>query len=128
MDSPTLFALSAVPAASLLSVALSWRLWPLGWKEVPATAFSGGLALLLLLVSVVAEYAAGVSSILAHGPGTLVGSLAVCYGASLLFFSRKEGVQPWRLALLGALGLVPGYYLAGYTLVSSVCGIQSAGC
>jgi hypothetical protein len=120
--------MSVVPAASLLAAALTWPLWPIGWKEAPATALSAGLTLLLLLVAVVAEYIAGIPTILDRGPLTLFVSLAVCYGAALLFLSRKESVRPWRLLLFGVLGLVPGYHLAGYTLMSSVCGLQSAGC
>ncbi len=128
MDSPALLAMAAAPAASLLAFAFTWRLWPTGWREIPATAISIGLTLLFLLVAVIAEYAAEVPTILAHGPELLFSSLAICYCSALLYFSRKDGVALWRLAVLGAMGLVPGYHLAGYTLMSSVCGIRSAGC
>jgi hypothetical protein len=120
--------MSVIPSASLLAIASTWRFWPIGWKEVPATAFSLGLSLLMLVVAVVAEYVVGVTSFLDQGPVTLLASLAIVYGTGLLVFSRREGVKPWRLGLVGVLGLVPAYHLVGYTLINSVCGIQSAGC
>lgn len=111
VDSPTHFAMSMVPAASLLAAALTWPLWPIGGKEVPATASSAGLTLLLLLLAVVAEYVAGIPTILDRGPVVLLASLAICYGAALLLFARKEGVRLWRLLLFGVVGLVPGITL-----------------
>lgn len=129
VDSPTHFAISVVPAVLLLALGLTRSLWAVGWKEVPTTALGLGVSLLVLLVAVSAKYEAGVETVLAHGPEVLFASLCACYAASLLFLARSQEVKPTRLAILGLLGLLPGYFLAGFTLVWSACGLDTtAGC
>lgn len=128
MESPSHFVASLVPAISLLAIGATWTLWPVGWKELPATAFGVGLSLLILLLAVGFEIGVGVESGLLRGPGTLAAGLVGCYATTLLCFARRDDVKLWRLTLFGVIGLAPGYYLVGFTLVSSACGIRSAGC
>lgn len=128
IDSPEHLAVSLVPSVALLAVGATWPLWPIGWKELPATAFGVGLSLLVLLFAVGMEYGAALDLGLLHERATLFGGLGLCYASTLLYFSRREDMNRWRLALIGVLWLVPGYHLVGFTLVLSVCGIQSAGC
>jgi len=129
MDSPTHFAISIVPTILLLALGLTRPWWPMGWKEVPATAFSAGLSLAVLLLAVSVTYGAGVEGALPDSPAVLLAALGACYAASLLWFLRTRDVKPLRLAMFGLIGLVPGYYLVGFTLVSSACGLQTTeGC
>lgn len=95
---------------------------------MPAISLAVGLSLLVLLAAVALEMGAGVGALVSHSPAALIGGLVAFYVSTLLFFSRIEDVNTWRLTLYGVLALVPGYHLAGFTLVMSACSIQSAGC
>lgn len=128
MESPTQFAISAVPALALLAVGTTWPLWPAGWRELPAISLAVGLSLLVLFAAVALEIGAGVGSLVSHSPEALVGSLVAFYALTLFFFSLREDVSAWRLALYGVLSLLPGYHLVGFTLLMSACSLQSAGC
>lgn len=128
MDSPDQVALSTVPALLLLVLGCTWSRWPIGCQEVPATALSLGMALLMLLVMVAAMYGAKVGLLQTLTPEALIVVPVLCYLATILLFSRSSGVSTKRLVMVGLVGLTPGYHLLGFTLVSSACGFQSAGC
>jgi hypothetical protein len=128
MDSPAHVALSTVPALVLLALGCTWSRWPTGWQEVPATALSLGLALLMLLVMVAAMYGAKVELLQALPPAALIVVPVLCYLGVVFQFSRRSGVSTKRLVLLGLVGLAPGYHLLGFALVNSACGFESAGC
>lgn len=128
MDSPANVALSTVPALVLLALGCTWSRWPIGWQEVPATALSLGVALFMLLVMVAAMYGAEVELLHSMPPEALIVVPVLCYFAGIVLFSRRVGVSTKRLIPLVLIGLAPGYYLLGFTLVSSACGFQSAGC
>lgn len=128
MDSPDHVALSTVPALVLLALGCTWSRWPIGWQEVPATALSLGLALLMLLIMVAAMYGANVELLQTLAPEALIVVPVFCYLAGIFQFSRRCGVSTKRLVLLALIGVAPGYHLLGFTLINSACGFQSAGC
>jgi hypothetical protein len=128
MDFPAHVALSTVPALVLLALGCTWSHWPIGSQEVPAAALSLGIALLVPLVMVAAMYGAKVELLQTLAPEALIAVPVLCYLAGIFHFSIRSGVSTKRLVLLGLIGLAPGYYLLGFTLVSSACGFQSAGC
>lgn len=129
MDSPAHFAASVAPTVVLLALGLTRRFWPVGWKEVPTTALSAGVSLLVLLVLVSIEIGAGVDTNLLEGHAVLLSVLSACYALSLVAASRNQAVSPPRLALFGIIGLVPWYFLVGFTLVLSACGlVATTGC
>lgn len=119
---------SAAPSLALLVLGGTWTRWPNGWRELPATAFSVGLALLVLLMTVVVIYTTWFPFLSSRPEALLFIAPVLTYLLTLLTFSRREGLVPARLTAFGLIGLVPLYYLFGFTLIASACSFNKGGC
>lgn len=109
-----------------MALGLFWVFWWKPVKEIPATLFSIGLTLLALVLVVIATNALyyGYSDSI----GLILGFPLLIYAITLTGFTRYASLSLPKMIFCGIVGLVPLYYLSGFTLISSVCSFHSGGC
>lgn len=90
-------ACSAAPSLALWVLGGTWTRGPNGWRELPATAFSVGLARLVLIVTVVVIYAIRLPFLSSRPGASLFIAPVFTYLLTALTFSRREGLVPARL-------------------------------
>ncbi len=118
--------LATAPALVLMALGLFWFFWWKPLKEIPATLFSIGLTLLALALIVITTNAL----LYEYGDsiGLILGFPLLTYAATLTGFVRHARLSLPKIIFCGVVGLVPLYYLSGFTLISSACSFNSGGC
>lgn len=117
-----------MPALLLLALGLTGSRWPIGWRELPATAVCLAIGLLTVLLLVTATAGARLDPLMELPPEALIVLPTFGYLAAHVYFWRKPGIDTKRLVLACTAGLFTAYPLLGFTLVSAACGYRSAGC
>ena len=121
--------LATAPALVRMAICLFWFFWWKPVKEIPTTLFSIGLTLFSLVLIVITTNALRYGySDYSDSIGLILGLPLLIYAATLTGFSRYARLSLPKMIFCGVVGLVPLYYLSGFTLICSACSFNSGGC
>lgn len=125
-NSLSMLFLATAPALVLMAIGLFWFFWWKPVKEIPITLFSIGLTLFALVLVVITTNALRYGY--SDSVGLILGFSLLIYAATLTGFARCARLSPPKMIFCGVVGLVPLYYLSGFTLIYSACSFNSGGC
>jgi hypothetical protein len=125
-----LFTEAAAPGIGLATAGLAWLYFGKPVRAIPATLLSLGIALLALTALIVLVYSTSIRYALEDATLLilLLAMPAVIYVMSLIVFVRRNKVSSISVTVLGALGLIPLWFLGGFVVMSAACSFGTEGC
>jgi hypothetical protein len=105
-----------------MAYALIWRAATESLKPVPEVLFSLGVATLSAVVLILTGIDFFLDSTVA-----VLGIPLASYVVALAMISRKERVHPALVVFCGIVGLAPLWWLLGFALVGTACGMAATG-
>ena len=126
----TLFAEAAAPGIGLATVGLAWLHSGKTIRDIPATLLSLGIALLALTALIVLVYSTSIRYALEDATLLilLLAMPVVIYVTSLIVLVRRNKASSIGVTVLGALGLIPLWFLGGFVAISAACSFGTGGC
>ena len=97
-------------------------------RAVAATAVATGIALLVAKLLVVASLGGGALFDLADSVFVVLGLPLASFAAALVFLARRSGLSPLTIAACAIAGLPLLWWLGGFVLIQTACGMGRGGC